>query len=295
MKHRMKYILPAAAALLISVSCEDDDKKLFDKFQQGAIPLFVQSDDDSGFIDLTNFDNSKISFELATEGEIDVSSVDVVITYNNSVTGESTDAKYSTLTALPADVTIGFDDLVSAFPKEVMTADSLGLGDSFTINGYVMTRDGRYLDGGYSPSVLANKTVLLNYNVACASDIGGTYDFVTTTIALGDGGNTEACSGVNTGSGVWEDQGGGVYEVDDASFGIYACAYDDDPATGVTVNDVCGDISFGGADQYDVVYSLSVISNDGENLVIEWSNDYGDKARSTLTRNDGKTWPLDLH
>jgi hypothetical protein len=295
MKHRMKYILPAAAALLISVSCEDDAKKPFDKFQQGAIPLFVQSDDDSGFIDLTNFDNSKISFELATEGEVDVSSVDVVITYNNSVTGESTDAKYSTVTALPADVTIGFDDLVSAFPKEVMTADSIGLGDSFTINGYVLTSDGRYLDGGYSPSVLANKTVLLNYNVACASDIGGTYDFVTTVIALGEDANTAACSGVNSGSGEWVDQGGGVYAVDDSSFGVFACAYDIDASTGVIVNDVCGDISFGGANQYDFVYTLSVISNDGKSLVIEWSDDYGDKATSTLTRNDGKTWPLDLH
>src|SRR6188474_732851 len=175
MIHRIKYILPAAAALLISVSCEDDEKQLFNKFQQGAIPLFVQTDDDSGFIDLTNFDNSKISFALATEGETDVSSVDVMITYNNSVTGESIDTKYSTLTAFPADVNIGFSDLVSAFPKEVMTADSLDVGDSFTINGFVLTDDGRYLNGGYSPSVLANKPVLLNYNVACASDLSGTY------------------------------------------------------------------------------------------------------------------------
>lgn len=292
---KIKYILPAVAALMITVSCEDDAKKPFDKFQQGAIPLFVQGDEDTGFIDLTNFNSSKMNFEVATEGQIDVASVDLVITYNNSVTGESSDATYTTLTALPADVTIPFNDLVNAFPKEVMTADSLDVGDSFTINGYVTTGDGRYLDGGYSPSVLANKPVLLNYNVACASDIGGTYDYSTTVITLGPGANTAACAGTNTGEGEWEDQGGGVYAVSDVTFGVFACAYGDDPATGATVNDVCGDISFGGADQYGDVYTLTVISNNGTDLVIEWSNTYGDKCKTTLTRNDGKTWPLDLH
>lgn len=291
----IKYILPAAAALLISVSCEDDAKKPFDKFEKGAIPLFVQGDDDTGFIDLTDFNSSKMAFEVNTEGETDVSSVDVVITYNNSITGESNDATYTTLTTFPADVLIGFDQLVNAFPKEVMTVDSLDVGDSFTINGYVRTGDGRYLTGGYSPSVLANKPVLLNYNVACASDLGGTYDYATTVLALGNGGNAAACSGEQTGEGELEDQGGGVYAVSDVTFGVFACAYGDDPATGATLDDVCGDISFGGADQYGDTYTLAVISNDGQNLVIEWSNTYGDKSRTTLTRNDGKTWPATLH
>ncbi|HTF21708.1 MAG TPA: hypothetical protein VK658_26700 [Chryseolinea sp.] len=292
---QIKYILPAAAALLISVSCEDDAKKPFDNFQQGAIPLFVQGDDDTGFIDLTNFDNSRISFALATEGEVDVSSVDVMITYNNSITGESTDAKYATLTAFPAQVDIGFSELVNAFPKEVLTADSLDVGDSFTVNGYVLTGDGRYLDGGYSPSVVANKTVFLNYNVACASDLGGTYDYSTTVIVLGAGGNAAACAGTNTGAGELEDDGGGVYAVSDVTFGVFDCAYGDTPAVGAVLNDVCGDISFGGADQYGDTYTLTVISNDGTSLVIEWSNTYGDKARTTLARNDGKSWPLTLH
>ena len=292
---QLKYILPAAAALLINVSCEDDAKKPFDNFQQGAIPVFAQDDDDTGFIDLTDFNSSKISFDLATEGLANVSSVDVMITYNNSVTGESTEVKYATVTTLPTKVDIGFDALVNTFPKEKLTADSLDVGDSFTINGYVLTADGRYLNGGYSPSVVANKTVSLNYNVACASDIGGTYTYKTTTLALGDGGNTAACSTEKTGSGELADNGGGVYDVADASFGIYACAYGDTPAVGVTLNDVCGDIEFGAADQYGLAYYLTVISNDGTSLVIEWSNDYGDKARTTLTRNDGKTWPAELH
>ncbi|MGC3948741.1 MAG: hypothetical protein QM762_30280 [Chryseolinea sp.] len=291
----IKYILPAAAALLFSVSCEDDAKKPFDNFEKGAIPLFVQGDDDTGFIDLTDFNSSKMAFEVTTEGETDVSSVDLVITYNNSVTGESNDATYTSLTAFPAAVSIGFDQLVNAFPKEILTADSLDVGDSFTVNGYVRTGDGRYLNGGYSPSVLANKPVLLNYNVACASDLGGTYTYSTAVQTLGDGGNTAACTGPQTGEGELEDQGGGVYSVSDVTFGVFACAYGDDPATGATLDDVCGDIAFGGTDQYGDTYTLTVISNDGQSLVIEWSNTYGDKARTTLTRNDGKTWPAELH
>ena len=292
---KIKYILPAVVALMISVSCEDDAKKPFDKFQRGAIPLFAQGDGDSGFIDLYDFNSSKMAFEVNTEGETDVASLDIVITYNNAETGESNDATYTTLTTLPSDVLIGFDQLGSAFPKEVLTADSLGLGDSFTINGYVTTGDGRYLNGGYSPSVIANKPVSLNYNVACASDLGGTYDYSTTVLTLGDGGDADACSGVNTGEGELEDLGGGVYAISDVTFGVFACAYGDDPATGATLEDVCGGISFGGSDQYGDTYTMTFVCVDAQNLVFEWSNTYGDIARTTLTRNDGKTWPLDLH
>ena len=122
---QLKYILPAAAALLISVSCEDDDKKQFDDFQQGAIPLFVQGDDDTGFIDLTDFESSRIAFNLATEGLVNVSSVDVMITYNNSVTGESSEAKYSTLTTLPSDVSIGLWIGLSSSDEKIVS--KLGL------------------------------------------------------------------------------------------------------------------------------------------------------------------------
>ena len=251
MKFHFKYTLLAFAALLISVSCEDDAKQPFDDFQKGAIPLFVAEDDDTGFIDLYNFGDSKMSFEIATEGEAAVQSVDVILTYNNSVTGESTNAKYTTLTTLPGAVTITFDQLMSAFSPEDVTADSLELGDSFSVNGYVMTTDGRYLEGGYSPSVVANKPVLLTYNVACASDLAGTYDFALITRANAK----EATSLANQTITL---KAIGYYEVSDITMG----------AVGVPVKyrftDICGELV---ADAESVEYGDQVaVSLEGSTI-----------------------------
>lgn len=295
MNRQLKYIIPAIAALFIGVSCEDEDKQQFRDFQKGAIPLLVQTDDDTGFIDLTDFNSSRIAFDLATEGEAPVSSVDVILTYNNSVTGESTDTKYTTVSTFPAVVSIGFEQLIAAFPDNKLTVDTLDVGDSFTVNGFVTTADGRYLEGGYSPSVLANRPVLLNYNVACASDLAGTYDFVTTNIGAGPGGDAAACGASTSGSGTLGALAGGAYTVSDATFGVFPCAWGDGPSVGVVLNDVCGRLSYTGADQYGDTYSISVVSNDGTSLVIDWVNTYNDRGRTTLTRTDGKDWPLGLH
>lgn len=273
MKPKFKYILPAIAALLISVSCEDDDKKPFTDFQKGAIPLFAQGDADTGFIDLTNFNSSKIAFNLATEGEIDVQSVDVILTYNNSVTGESTNAKYSTVTSLPADINISFDQLMSAFPSDVVTADSLDLGDSFNVNGFVTTSDGRYLEGGYSPSVLANKPVLLTYNVACASDLAGTYDF-------------ELISGDNGELGEQSDQtivqkAAGYYEISDVSMDLFG-----DTPIKYRFTDICGSFT---ADPESVDYGNQVVvtlsgsSVDAETGVITFHVEYINPSCCGLT------------
>lgn len=264
MKLQFKYILPAIAALLISVSCEDDDKKPFTDFQKGAIPLFAQGDDDTGFIDLTDFNSSKIAFSLATEGEVDVQSVDVILTYNNSVTGESTNAKYSTITTLPADISISFDQLMSAFPDEVVTSDSLDLGDSFNVNGFVTTADGRYLEGGYSPSVLANKPVLLTYNVACASDLAGTYD-----LELISGDNGELDEQLNQ---TIVQRAVGYYEISDISMDIFG-----DTPIKYRFTDICGSLtadpeSIDYGDQ--VVVSLTGSSIDTETGVITFRVEY---------------------
>ena len=90
------------------------------------------------------------------------------------------------------------------------------------------------------------------------------------------------------------DLGGGRYAISDITFGQYDCAWDDSPAAGVTLNDICGSLSLSGSDQYGLVYSISIVTNDGSSLVINWENDYGDSGKSTLTRTDDKSWPLNL-
>lgn len=242
MKHKIKYILPAIAAVLISTSCVDEDKQRFNDFQKGSIPVFVQRDADTGFIDLSDFNSSLIDFSLATEGEADVSGVDIIITYNNSVTRTSSTTTYATLNSFPVDVSITFDQLISAFPASVVTADSLDLGDSFVIGGNVLTADGRYLDGGYSPSVLANRPVLLTYNVACASDLAGTYDF---TLISGVEGEAESMPNQTI-----VQRASGYYEISDISMALFGAT-----AIKYRFTDICGTLT---ADPESVEFAVNV-------------------------------------
>lgn len=276
-------------------ACVDDDKKPFDDFKKGAIPLFTQNNTDTGFINVDDPSTSNLSFSVDKEGLADVSSIDVTLTYNNAETGASNTVVYTSVTSFPASVSINKSDLFGAFPSNVVTEDSIGLGDSFVVGGNVKLSDGTYLNGGYSPSVFSKKPVNLFYNVSCASDLGGVLNFVTTNITAGPGGNASACGASISGQVELADLGGGRYAVSDITFGQYDCAWNDTPAVGVTLVDVCRGLSLTGADQYGLVYTISVISNDGTKLVLHWENDINDSGTTTLTRTDGKAWPLDIH
>lgn len=170
-------------------------------------------------------------------------------------------------------------------------------GDAITVRWEFTAADGRVFKS-WSPSVCTEfpgSNCLLSFTSVCVSDLAGTYDYTTTNIGTGTGGNAAACGGSATGSGELEALGGGRYSVSDATFGVFPCAWSDDPVTDVVLTDVCSDISFSGTDQYGDSYTLTVVSNDGTSLTIDWINTYGDKGRSTLTRTDGKSWPLELY
>ena len=173
------YIIYIACICLVFIigSCRDEEKYPIPDVTKSSIPVFLPGDEDTGFIDFLDLNNTTISFDVDKLGSVDVTSIDVLITYNNSQTGNSETVTYTTATSLPQRVDLSVAELLNLFPEEVVTADTLSLGDSFVVGGNVLLADGRYLEGGYSPSVVANDPVFLTYNVACASDLGGTYDF----------------------------------------------------------------------------------------------------------------------
>jgi hypothetical protein len=242
MKSKIKYFILITFCVLVISSCEDKDKMLFSDFEVGAIPLFTQGPDDTGYIDLIDFSQSNIAFSLAKEGLAEVSSIDVVITYNNSVTGESDEIIYSNVTTLPVDMNITFDDLIAAFNPEVVTKDSLDLGDSFVIGGYMKMADGRYLNGGYSPSVF-QKPVLLTYNVACASDLAGSYDFA---LISGDNGEVSTLADQTI-----VQQAAGYYEISDMTMDIFG----PDFPVKYRFTDICGNLT---ADAGSVDYGTQI-------------------------------------
>jgi hypothetical protein len=131
----------------------------------------------------------------------------------------------------------------------------------------------------------------------CPEDIGGTYEYSTIVTAVGAGGDITGCIGPVTGEGSFEPISRGKYAISDVTFGQYDCAWDDDPATGATLINTCDKLTFGGADQYDLIYTIEnvSVSADGTQLSFKWSNDYGDKGTTTLTRTDDKLFPTTLY
>lgn len=241
MKNQLKYV-----ALILAVfigSCVDEEKNPVPEFTRSSIPIFAPGSTDTGFIDFLDFNNSRLSFAVDKKGTAAVQNIDVTITFNNSETGESKTVVASTVSSLPGEIDLTFDQLLSLFPPEVVTADTLDLGDSFVVGGNVLLADGRYLDGGYSPSVVSNDPVYLTYNVACASDLAGTYDL---TLISGDNGEATALSGQTI-----AEVSPGYYEISDMTMDIFG----PDFPVKYRFTDICGTLT---ADVGSVDYGTQI-------------------------------------
>ncbi|HYG18345.1 MAG TPA: hypothetical protein VD816_05420 [Ohtaekwangia sp.] len=171
MKNQIRYIAVLVLTVFSAMSCEDSSKNPLPGYSRSAIPVFTPNEDDSGIINLLDLSETNLSFAVATDGRVEVEHVDVYLTYTNNVTKDVDSIMFETISTFPANFTLTLDQLLDLFDPEVVTQDSLSIGDAFTFGGYVLLADGRYLTGGYSPSVVANEPVTLNYNVACPSDI----------------------------------------------------------------------------------------------------------------------------
>lgn len=244
MKNHISYIPILLLAVFIG-SCEDEAKYPLPDITRSSVPVFTQGDTDTGFINFLEFDDSNISFSLDRKGSEAVSSIDVIITFNNAATGKSQTIKHGTVNTFPQAFHLTFDELLGLFEPEVVTQDTLGLGDSFVVAGNVLLTDGRYLSGGYSPSIVANDPVALTYNVACASDLAGTYD-----LTLISGSDTEVAS--------IPDQtivrvSPGYYEISEVTMDIFGGGAG---PVKYRFNDICGNLT---ADATSVDYGTQIV------------------------------------
>jgi hypothetical protein len=273
-KHTYKYSLFFLIVSGLVLGCFPNEDELTHPYWTDTdIPVIT--DVESPIFNFLDMDNAFVEFTVDVNPEI-IQSLTVEQLYGGR---RATIATYNTF---PAQVRIPLSDALGGIPG--VSQGDLGLGDVFTYELVVTSHRG----------AVSRSNAIVRAPVACPSDLGGTYSYSTIVTAVGAGGNLGACPRPVTGTGTLTDRGGGVYAVSDASFGQYGCAWGDNPATGVTIIDVCETITTGGSDQYGLVYEFVIISNDGTNLVINWSNNYGDAGRTTLTRTDGKEWPEGL-
>lgn len=263
-----------AAIFMYVFGCSTNEDDLMQPYVTGTVfPEITEVG--SSFFDILDIDNAYVNF-----------TVDVDISIADSITIEKTYKGKKTIvgnyTTVPVTINITTEEAVGDI--DGVTIDDIELGDSFLFEIVVTSKNG----------LKTRSNVILRAPVACKSDLGGTYTYSTEVTAVGDGGDIGGCGGSVTGEGSLEEDGAGFYHISDATFGQYDCAWGDTPAAGVTLTDVCNTLSVGGSDQWGLVYTFVILSNDGTDLKIQWSNNFGDKGISVLTRNDGKSWPLEL-
>lgn len=228
----------------------------------------------TGFFDQLDPTSSNIAFDLSAEGSEAVSNTDVYVSYNGG--GEKL---LTSSTSIPSTVNVEFTDVLNLF--SIAESDVL-VGDAVTFTFDATTPSGVY-----------RSSSSLNVPVSCFSDLGGTYDFVSTNLVASN--SPTACpTGEVLGQVTFTDLGGGKYSVSDLGFGQYeSSCWSDGPATSAnaTFSDICNEVISGGLDQYGLVYTWVVTDVSGPNLSISWFNDYADSGDVVITRGDGSDWP----
>lgn len=151
------------------------------------------------------------------------------------------------------------------------------------------------LTGGDLPVSSSYDSAAWTIQVACPSDLGGTYSYSMTNIVGGSGYTT--CSSPQTGTGTLTEQtANGVYSATDFTFGQFTCGYGDSPPAGTLgLNDLCDNLFMTGTDKYGDSYTITLVSVTATVLTFDWINTYGDGGRVAMTRTDAKTWPLGLN
>lgn len=289
--------------LMLVFSCENDggDSKL--DLDYGAVVDIQKAPSSDTFIDLVALqsgDDINLSFTIdKSVGE--VSSLDVIGLYIKSDGSNVYKGTFSTgIQTLPYSLSINKQKIFNAF-TEINSSDDFETGDQLIITAVLTLKNGKTVqlvnnDGSnnFSSNLATSNLFKLfqTYNVSCPSDLGGTYEFTTTNVKAPTG---ETADGPLTGTVTFEDQGGGVYNISDASFGGWEGLYGPgNTALGVQLKDICGKISYTGVDQYDEVFTFSNLVVNGDKISFHWENDYGEYGDTTLTRTDGSNWPPDL-
>ncbi|MCK5103451.1 MAG: hypothetical protein KAR17_11580 [Cyclobacteriaceae bacterium] len=309
-KLRIKYIF-AIALFLAYFSCRDESTLPYPDINEhvGAVTNVETNPDKSFFNALNDIAAEEVEFTVDVNGFniTQINSIDLELVFTQlgvllDLEGNPRDSIWApvlvaNITSFPSTVTVTGQQAADALGVSV---DDFEVGDSFQLTFPIHTADGRRLTVALN-SDLCNEPVQPSFGgckyvwgIACPSDLAGTFDYSTIVTAVGAGGDIGGCSNPVTGSGSLTEIGGGIYSLSDASFGQYDCAWADSPATGVTMTDICNAVYIGGSDQYGIIYTFVLLDNDGTNLTIDWSNDYADAGTSILTRNDGKSWPLDM-
>lgn len=297
---KFKLIFTFIAVSLAFFACDEDggDSKL--NLEIGAVPNITKSATADAFIDLIAINNDEpitLNFTVdAAQGS--VKSLDVIMFYKkpNAIYKAVLDAN---VIDFPKEYTISQSDIISAFP-EINSADDFEIGDKLIITAELTLMSGKVIviynnDGSTNVGIDITNSPLYSlsqtYNVACPSDLGGTYNVLTSGSSTDDGPSPDENPIANFPYTVTiTDNGGGSYGISDAFGGVYMLWYD---IYGVTFevpgqfDDVCGEISGSFPEPFGttVTYTGSVDQETGV-ITINWINGFDDQGTSVLTKTN---------
>lgn len=283
--------------LMLTISCENDggDSKI--DTQYGALVNVQKTATTDAFINILALENNEdISLGFTIDVALgDIASLDIIGLYTK-LDGTILKGNFATgIKELPYTVNFDQNDIINTFDGLNATSD-IQIGEKLTISAILTLKDGRVLkllndDGSINfTSKINNTNIYKNfqvYNVSCGSFLGGIYEYSTTNVGESGGYFT---SDTFTGTVTFEDLGGGIYLISDATFGGYDVLYGD-IAKNVELQDICNQISFKGTNQYGDSFSMTNLIVNGNKISFHWETSYGEYGDTTLTRTDNTDWP----
>lgn len=313
---KIKNIFLAFLALVV-VACGDPELpfETFEDLEKGAYArrLSLSGAFTFGQVATSSYQGS-VEFYSEDQGR-NVSSYDWTVEYSG-VAGNRAAVNFLSIPASSFGTNSDTGLPMTSFTLEMADAlSALGLaesditgGDRFRFRACVVLNDSRkFCSDNIGTNLISSAPfsalVILDANVVCVSDLGGTINYSNANMArgAGSGGLGSACAGTITGSFDLQDDGDGVYtfafpnDKSDQSFGMFDFCWSDDPGSGDRgMTDVCGLIDSRGTDKYGEAYTWTALSGAGTpSITFDWINEWGDRGTVTLTRADGNNWPVE--
>ena len=145
-------------------------------------------------------------------------------------------------------------------------------------------------------------TIYVVFSPLCPinESLAGTHDVRTYNLCAGDGSGPANCSDINGYEAftttVWTEPNplSGVIEFGDASYGMYASAYEIGDAIGGFTNTfswACKTLIFTAEDQYSDPFTFTVEAVVGPVMTLRYENTWGDICFVDVTREGGADWP----
>lgn len=315
MKNIFKLTLLSFIGLM--VSCSDTDRpvdEVFDGTTRGAVLRTLESSTDLPIGEGGDDFSLLLEIQDGADGNL-ADFIEVYVEFQDNTpengTNPKAEALFQTIPSsafitgerLPrAEVNISLNDLEDFFN---LSEDDYTGGDRFVVRLELHTTDGRVFTDNNTNAIINGpfyrSPFRYNANVVCPSELEAEFTWVATDFffqgsSLGNLGSPSGSDKLVATTGTTYTYDSGFFD-----FGYYCVVYGGaDPGCGdgaagsLELADVCGKLTYIGADQFGDPWEISNVLVDGSNLTFTWESAYGERSTVTLTRTDGEDWPDNL-